>query len=95
MPDIVKTLNEFGITPLIHDPFANKDETQHEYQLDLSDISSFTDLDALIIAVPHTYYLQDIGQTGISSMLKKDAVIFDIKSLFRDENFNLYTYASL
>jgi UDP-N-acetyl-D-galactosamine dehydrogenase len=95
VPDIAKTLNDYGISAFVHDPFADKKEAYHEYQLNLSDLSDFKDLDALIVAVPHAYYLNEIGLEKLKSMVKKDGIIFDVKSLFEAESFSDYTYAAL
>jgi UDP-N-acetyl-D-galactosamine dehydrogenase len=35
VPDIAKELREFGLTPLVHDPLAQVDETHEEYGLEL------------------------------------------------------------
>ncbi len=35
VPDIIEELKEFGIEPKLHDPFADPEETKHEYGLSL------------------------------------------------------------
>src|SRR6516225_1301811 len=53
VPDIVAELREFGITALVTDPMADREEALHEYGVKLVDLDAFKDLDALILAVPH------------------------------------------
>jgi UDP-N-acetyl-D-galactosamine dehydrogenase len=78
VPDIVRELKEFGIKPLIHDPFANPQETRHEYGLELAKLEAFAGLDALILAVNHKAYL-DVPDK-ILAMVKPDGIVIDVKS---------------
>jgi len=79
VPDILEELRQFGIEPLIHDPFAQADEARHEYGLTLNGLSEFQDLDALILAVPHQVFLQR-PRRELTGMLKTDGVLIDVKS---------------
>lgn len=94
VPDIYHALREYGITALMHDPEAAPDETKHEYGIDLSDLSQFHDLDAVILAVPHQDYLKQ-GTTFITEKLKKGGVVIDVKSVYEPKNFDGYSYWSL
>ena len=78
VPDIIRELADFGITPLIHDPAADAAEAAREYALELSALEALTDLDGLILAVGHKEYA---GLTQmLPAMLRKDAVFVDVKS---------------
>lgn len=80
VPDIVSRLHEYGAVSLIHDPLADRAETEAEYGIALTDLTAFTDLDALVLAVPHRAYLEaDIG--GLMEMLRPSAVLVDVKSV--------------
>jgi UDP-N-acetyl-D-glucosamine/UDP-N-acetyl-D-galactosamine dehydrogenase len=81
VPDIVSELNEFGITALIHDPMASPETAMAEYGLQLSTLAQFTELDALIIAVNHSSYLDDLP--ALFDLVKKTGVIIDVKSVLR------------
>jgi UDP-N-acetyl-D-galactosamine dehydrogenase len=95
IPDIVTELNEFGIHPLIHDPFADVEEAKTEYGLKLSPWEKFNNLDGLIIAVAHQQYLSISSQT-LSQLLKVDGVIMDIKSILNPKAIpSNFTYWSL
>lgn len=78
VPDIISELAEYGIEPIVHDPHANSDEAMHEYGLRLCAMEEMQDLDALILAVNHKDYLNNI--TEISAMCRKEAVFIDVKS---------------
>lgn len=79
VPDIVAELEEYGIAPLIHDPLADPDEARHEFGLELSDLDSFIDLDALILAVDHSAYR--VEGTQIDRRLLDGGVLIDVKSV--------------
>ncbi len=78
VPDILRELAEFGITPLIHDPHANAEEAQHEYGVDLSPLDALTDLDVLIYAVSHADYVAQ--HNALASRLRTPGILIDIKS---------------
>src|SRR5699024_3064352 len=51
--DIVEELKEYGLTPIIVDPVADKEEAKLEYGLTFNDLSDVKDMDAVILAVAH------------------------------------------
>jgi UDP-N-acetyl-D-glucosamine/UDP-N-acetyl-D-galactosamine dehydrogenase len=79
VPDILAELREFGVAPMLTDPYADPDETKHEYNLGLSKLEELVDLDALILAVSHKQYL-DLGMDALLSRLKPGGVLVDVKS---------------
>ena len=79
VPDIVKELREFGITPLVHDAMAEPAEAQREYGITLSPLSALVDLDALVLAVTHDEYLNDEATTW-ATRLRAGGVLVDVKS---------------
>lgn len=81
VPDIVRELREFGIAPLIHDPLANMAIAQHEYGIQLADWAELVNLDALIFAVNHRFYL-DQPLDELLQRLRPDGVLVDVKSIF-------------
>ncbi len=81
VPDILHELESFGVTPLIHDPFADPAEARHEYGVELTPLDAFVGLDALILAVPHRAYL-DLGFEGICAHLADGGILLDVKSAF-------------
>ncbi len=96
VPDIYRALQGYHIDVIVHDPHACPDETRHEYGIALTQLSDFQGLDALIIAVPHAEYA-DMGAETLTQMVKKSAVVTDIKSVFAPDDFEQYglTYWAL
>jgi UDP-N-acetyl-D-galactosamine dehydrogenase len=79
VPDILTELREFGVQPMLTDPYADPDETKHEYNLGLSKLEELVDLDALILAVSHKQYLE-MGVDSLLARLKPGGVLVDFKS---------------
>ncbi len=86
VPDIIAELKQFSISPLIHDPMADGEETLKEYGLHLSEFKDMQELDAIVFAVNHRVFL-DLGLDSIRACLKQTAVFVDVKSAFAPENF--------
>ena len=87
--DILSELKEFGIEPLVHDPLAYENEVTNEHQIKMTSMEEFSDLQALILAVPHAEY-QKFNHTGFDAMLGQNGIFIDVKScvdpsLLRDD----------
>lgn len=78
VPDIVKELRAYGIDPIVHDPLASAEEALHEYDIELRPFDVLTELDAVIVAVPHRHYAEKLG--GIVAGLRRGGVVIDVKS---------------
>jgi UDP-N-acetyl-D-galactosamine dehydrogenase len=80
VPDIVTELREFGITASVADPLADAGEAKHEYGIDLVPLEALSQLDGLILAVPHKI----LGQAGwerLFATLSPGGVLIDVKSV--------------
>ena len=84
IPDIVKELAEYGITPIVHDPMGDPEEAKHEYGITLTPLEKFQELDALIFAVSHEDYLKD--PASIFARVREGGVFIDVKSSFTKAN---------
>ena len=95
VPDIYVSLQEYGISPIVHDPHASTGETEHEYGIALSSLDDFKDLDAIILAVPHADYI-DKGVDFVTNMLGRSGVVIDVKSCIEPSDLgDQYRYWSL
>ena len=82
--DIVKELEEYGISPIICDPEADADEAERLYGIKFEDVNNIRDMDAIVIAVSHTQFTKmKIGD--FDAMFKKtdneNKVLVDIKGI--------------
>jgi len=78
VPDIMAELKTFGIKAIAHDPLADPKEVRREYGLGMTRPGQFTDLDALILAVPHKSFVEKPAR--LARMLRDGGILIDIKS---------------
>jgi UDP-N-acetyl-D-glucosamine/UDP-N-acetyl-D-galactosamine dehydrogenase len=79
VPDIICELQQFGIEPIVHDPFADPHEAEEEYGIRLSNWEELTDLDGLVLAVGHREYLNKPTE-DLLKPLRSNGVVMDVKS---------------
>ena len=82
--DIVKELNSYHVDVLVHDPLADCKEARKEYGVELSDWSDINNVDAVILAVAHQFYL-DIPVEDLVSKFTELRLLIDVKSVFDRE----------
>ncbi|MDP8999312.1 MAG: nucleotide sugar dehydrogenase [Myxococcota bacterium] len=80
VPDILRELRQFGIHPLVHDPVASPPEAMREYAVKLVPIDEMVRLDALILAVCHSWYLA-LGQPRLLATVRDGGILVDVKSV--------------
>jgi len=82
--DIIDSLREYGIDPIVVDPEADATEAKHEYGVDLVDIKEINDADCLVLAVAHDIFKQ-MSWDGIDSLYgefeNNEKVLIDVKSI--------------
>jgi UDP-N-acetyl-D-galactosamine dehydrogenase len=78
IPDIVAELAQYGIDAMVHDPLGDPHEAREEYKLDITSLDRFTGLDAIILAVAHKEYTQNVD--SIFARVRDGGVVIDIKS---------------
>lgn len=83
--DIIKRLNEYGINPIVADPWASKEDAEKEYGVHLAEIDEIKNTDCIIAAVAHSQF-KELGINNIKKMFKnvpdKKKVLIDVKGLF-------------
>jgi UDP-N-acetyl-D-galactosamine dehydrogenase len=78
--DIVQSLGEYGIEVQVLDPLANADEVLTEYGIELIEEQQLQAADAVILAVPHEYFINQ-GWAYVQNLLKDQAgVVLDVKA---------------
>jgi len=78
--DIVRELEDFGITVQLHDPEADSDLLREEYQLTLTPLEKLQPADAVVLAVAHTSYRKS-GWDLIKPLLRAGAFVADVPAL--------------
>jgi len=82
--DIINTLKEYAIEPLIVDPYADPETAREEYGIELSRVEDIQDADCLVFAVAHEdyrqYSLEDL-ERFFGDWANDEKVIIDVKSI--------------
>lgn len=83
--DIIKRLEEYGITPVVVDPWASERDALREYGVTLTRLEDVKDADCLIVAVAHQEFkalsLLDIKKLFRNSR-DEENVLIDVKGLY-------------
>ena len=83
--DIIKRLEEYGVTPIVVDPWADEADAKHEYGISLTELSEIKDADCLIFAVAHSEF-KNMGIQKVDKLFRKqpmdEKVIIDVKGIF-------------
>jgi UDP-N-acetyl-D-galactosamine dehydrogenase len=80
-PTIARELARFGAEVLAHDPHADRQLLLTETGVELRPWEELTGLDALVMTVPHTYYME-MPVDRLVGLLKEGGVLVDVKSAF-------------
>lgn len=79
VPDIIDALGKLGHKPLIHDPMVDAGMAHEEYGITLCNKSDLSNLDALVLAVPHSEFMKH--KKDLLATLNKGGLVMDIKSI--------------
>ena len=89
--DIMNELAEYGITPVVADPVADADEGKQHYGIEFVDINTVKDMDAVIIAVGHTEFM-NFSMSDIDAMFangdNSGKVIVDVKGVLDRKTYS-------
>lgn len=84
--DIINRLKEYSVQVTVHDPWANIAHAKHQYGIICENGESKTrKYDGVLLAVAH----QEFKDMELGELCKKNAVVYDIKSMLPDEFVNL------
>lgn len=89
--DIIRELEDYGITVQVSDPMADPSEALHEYGVNLSSIDKLKPCDALVVAVAHQEF-RSLSIEELLSMMNGAPLIIDVKGIYdrqRIENNNI------
>lgn len=89
--DVYNNLVEYGIQPIVIDPWANECDAKREYNIELKPMEEARDADCIILAVAHNEF-RALGLDKISRMFKdipqNEKVLIDVKSLYSVNDLN-------
>ena len=83
--DIVKKLGEYGIEPMVVDPWASESDAKREYGITLRHMDEIKNVDCIILAVAH----REFRSTPLAEFMKlyreadnAEKVMIDVKGIF-------------
>ena len=83
--DIIKRLNEYGIDPIVADPWADVNDALKEYGVALTSLEEVNNADCVIIAVAHNEF-KDMPLEKIKTLFRNcddgEKVLIDVKGLY-------------
>lgn len=89
--DIIKRLNEYGVEPIVSDPWASERDAMIEYGVTLTPFEEIKDADCLIVAVAHNEF-KALTLDAIKSLYRdcpdSEKVLVDVKGLYDIAEFN-------
>jgi UDP-N-acetyl-D-galactosamine dehydrogenase len=80
--DLVTELRSWGVNVIVTDPWADANEVQHEYDIELGEINAAQPVDALVVAVGHQEFRHQ-QPADLRKLCRGDKpVLADIKALY-------------
>lgn len=83
--DIIQRLNEYGIKPVVVDPWASRTDAMREYGVELSELKDAADADCVIVAVAHDAF-RAMSLDAIKALFKpgpdEEKVLLDVKGIY-------------
>ena len=84
--DIIKRLNEYGIEPIVVDPWASERDAMNEYGVSLTKFEDVENAGCIIVAVAHNEFkalsLDSIKAMYDLSLKDNEKVLIDVKGLY-------------
>jgi UDP-N-acetyl-D-glucosamine/UDP-N-acetyl-D-galactosamine dehydrogenase len=94
--DIIDSLSEYGIEPIVVDPVADPEEAKQEYEINLVNIKDINAADCLVLAVAHDIFKQ-MSLEELDSLYgnfdNRDKVLIDVKSILNRKNIEEKGYS--
>lgn len=82
--DIINRLKEYGVEPMVVDPWASEADAKKEYGVELHALSEVKDADCVVFAVAHNEF-KELSLDKIDSLFadcdNSEKVIIDVKSI--------------
>jgi UDP-N-acetyl-D-galactosamine dehydrogenase len=76
--DVVRALEAYNVDVDVYDPWVKPEDAREQFSINLTAKPEAGVYDAAILAVAHREFVE-LGVPGISSLLKPDHVLFDVK----------------
>lgn len=89
--DVIKCLEEYGVSPIVVDPWADKQEAKDEYGINLEDIDNINNVDCIIVAVAHNEFKR-MSLSTLKQFYREaddcEKVLIDVKGTYDKEQLS-------
>ena len=79
--DIIKELDNYGVTTDIYDPWVSAQEAQREYNISITSVDNLKTYDALIVCVSHRQFVE-LSHDQLKALGNDPFIIFDVKNIY-------------
>lgn len=83
--DIIKRLEEYGIDPIIIDPWVKKEDARREYGIEITDLKDVNSVDCIILAVAHNEFRElsweQLGKLYKDELENNEKILIDVKGI--------------
>ncbi len=86
--DVIHELQEYQLNVDVFDPWIDKEEAKHEYDITPIESPAENHYDAVLLAVAHNEF-KEMGIAGIGKLMKKDSIIYDLKYILPREEVDI------
>lgn len=93
--DILRRFKQYGVKPLVCDPWADAADAKKSYGVDLVPMDQMRDLDAVIVAVAHGKFVamnSNDYKALFADKPNNEKVLVDVKSILNKDDFAGYRY---
>lgn len=84
--DIIRHLKNYGINPVVIDPWANYNDAYQEYGIQIKTMEDANNADCIIVAVAHNIF-KELSLNELKKYYKtksdKEKVLIDVKSIYK------------
>lgn len=91
--DIINELQEYGISPMITDPYADREEAEQTYGIRFSDLNSIRGMNAVILAVAHREFLKCEQKDFDLLFGKGKKILIDVKGILDRKKYEKAGYS--
>ena len=83
--DVIKALEDYGISVSVYDPWASPAEVKHEYGIESSNDIPAEKFDAVILGVAHKEFLD----VDLNTLKNGNAIVYDVKGVLHESDSRL------
>jgi len=91
--DIIQRLGQYGIRPMVVDPWANVEEAQKEYGVQIVNLEDVKNADCVIVAVAHEEF-KKLSLNRLAELFGEDSdsenVLIDVKGLYSKDESKMF-----